>query len=109
VTHKFPGKKIEYFVPDRDDLSAHGVAGLEDHFSSRSLTEIGIQVTVDLTHENAAILMTEPVGYLPEGNSAHHAHRSEVMPHVVKSNPSAALIPTLSCGAVGHEAIESHG
>ena len=103
MTLHFPDKKIEYFLPDRDE---HGVARLEDHFSSRSLTEIGIQVTVDLTHENAAILMTEPVGYLPEGNSAHHTHRSEVMSHIVKSNPSAALIPTLSCGAGWHETIE---
>jgi hypothetical protein len=78
------------------------VARLEDHFSSRSLTKIGIQVTVDLTHENAAVLMTKPFGHLSKRHASHDTHARVIMPQVMKSDSGSILV-------MRHELVESHG
>jgi hypothetical protein len=44
-------------------------------------------MTVDPAHENPSTTMLEPLGNLPKGDPAHHTHRSEVMSHIMKSNP----------------------
>jgi hypothetical protein len=84
-------------------------AGLEDYFASRSQTEVGIQVTVDLTHENATILMTKPFGHLSKRDAGHNTNAGEVMPHVVKSNPGAAVKPSLARRKMWHEIVQSYG
>ena len=89
-------------------LTLHGFK-MEGDFAGRSMSKIGVEMTIDFPHEAPPIAMSEPLGYLAERNTTHHANRGEVMTQVMESDPSATLQFSFIRWKVRHELVETNG